>query len=163
MSSAIVPAPDAALANVEHAVLHVVFRVDTADYALPASAVLQLESYTGATPVPGVAPFVAGIVQLRGRVVPVIDLRLRFGLPPRPPTLETRVVVGEVGARVVALVADSAREVVRIAPSQEKPPPHLVDNGSDRVVRAVAQLGERTVLLLDLSTLIGEETSSVER
>jgi len=163
VTNAIVPAPDAALATVEHAVLHVVFRVDTAEYALPASTVLQLESYTGATPVPGAAPYVAGIVQLRGKVIPVVDLRARFGLPAKEPTLDTRVVVGEVASRVVALVADSAREVVRIAPSQEKPPPHLVDGGENRVVRAVVQLGDRTILLLDLAKLIGEETSSVQR
>lgn len=163
MSNAIVPAADSALAEVEHAILHVVFRVESADYALPASSVLQLETYTGATPVPGVAPYVAGIVQLRGRVVPVIDLRRRFELAAVAPTLETRVVVGEIGERVVALVADSAREVVRILPSQEKPPPSLVDAGDKGVVRSVAQLGDRTILLLDLAKLIGEETLGVQR
>lgn len=144
-------------------ILHVVFRVDTAEYALAASTVLQLESFTGATPVPGVAPWVVGIVQLRGTVVPVVDLRLRFGLPAREPTLETRVVVVEVGGRAVALVADSAREVVRFAASQAKAPPRLVDAGATAVVRAVVQLGDRTLMLLDLEGVVGEEMSRGER
>ena len=73
-------------------ILHVLFKVDDTLYALPADVVLQMESYTGATMVPGAPEFVAGIIQLRGRVVPVVDLRARFGLAPKERTLETRVV-----------------------------------------------------------------------
>lgn len=161
MTGALVPV--ATEAESEAPVLHVVFRVDTAEYAVPASSVLQLETYTGATPVPGVAPYVAGIVQLRGTVVPVIELRARFGLPPRPSALETRVVVVEVGDRAVALVADSAREVLRIRPSQLAAPPRLVDAGEASVIRGVAQLGDRTLLVLDLAALVGEEIPRAER
>ena len=138
-------------------ILHVLFKVDEALYALPAEIIMQMESYTGATLVPGAPPFVVGIIQLRGRVVPVVDLRARFGLPPRELTIESRVVVGEQYDRVVALVADSAREVVRIAPSQLKPPPRLVAEGAKGFVKAVAQLGDRTIMLLDFGKVIGEE------
>ena len=139
-------------------ILHVLFKVDEALYALPADIVMQMESYTGATLVPGAPPFVVGIIQLRGRVVPVIDLRARFGLPAAPLTIESRVVVGEENDRVVALVADSAREVVRMKPSQLKPPPRLVAEGAKGFVRAVAQLGDRTVMVLDFEKVIGEES-----
>jgi purine-binding chemotaxis protein CheW len=142
-------------------ILHVLFRVDEAIYALPADVVLQMESYRGATVVPGAPSFVAGIIQLRGRVVPVVDLRARFGLPPREPTLETRVVVGEQNDRTVALVADSAREVVRMTAAQMKPPPRLIDEGARGFVKAVAQLGDRTVMVLDFAKVIGEEPIDV--
>ena len=138
-------------------ILYVLFKVGDALYALPASVVLQMESITGATAVPGAPDFVAGIMQLRGRVVPVVDLRKRFGLPPGVPSLETRVVVGEERDRIVALVVDSAREVVRMTPSQVKAPPRLVDDGSTGFVKAVAQLGDRTVMVLDFAKVIGEE------
>lgn len=137
-------------------ILHVLFKVGDAHYALPASVVIQMETFTGATAVPGAPDFVAGIMQLRGRVVPVVDLRKRFGLPPGLASLETRVVVGQDKDRYVALVADSAREVVRMMPSQLKPPPRLVDD-STGFVKAVAQLGERTVMILDFAKVIGEE------
>ena len=162
--AAIVPASSAAPAAPaasEAPILHVLFKLDDALYALPADVVLQMESYGGATFVPGAPPFVAGIIQLRGRVVPVIDLRARFGLPPRERSLETRVVVGEQQDRTVALIADSAREVVRIAPSQLKPPPRLVDEGAKGFVRAVAQVGDRTVMVLDFAKVIGEEPLDV--
>src|SRR5690606_17953168 len=110
--------------------LHVLFKVGGAEYALPAEVVVQMESFAGATPVPGTKPFVLGILQLRGAVVPVVDLRARFDLPRREPDADTRVVIGEHAGRRVALVADSAREVLRIAASQLTPPPRLVEDGS---------------------------------
>jgi purine-binding chemotaxis protein CheW len=151
----------APLAPADVPVLHVLFKVEGTDYALPAEVVLQMESYAGATFVPGAPAFVAGIIQVRGRVVPVIDLRIRFGLPTRPLSVETRVVVGELGDRTVALVADSAREVVRLTAAQLKPPPRLVDDGERSFVKAMAQLGERTIMVLDFAKVIGEETLDV--
>ena len=153
--------PLAVVTPAETPVLYVLFKVDGTDYALPADAVLQMESFTGATSVPGAPSFVAGIIQLRGRVVPVVDLRARFGLAPKELTMETRVVVGELADRTVALVADSAREVTRFTPSQLKPPPRIVDEGSKGFVKAVAHFGERTVMVLDFAKVIGEERLDV--
>lgn len=138
-------------------VLHVVFKVGDSEYALPANEVLQMESYTGATLVPGSKPFVAGIIQVRGRIVPVIDLRARFGLPPAPRTLDSRVVVATHGERAVALLVDAAREVLKIDEAQVRPPPEIVDHEAHGLVRSVAQLSKRLVMVLDLSRVIGEE------
>ncbi|NVJ10418.1 purine-binding chemotaxis protein CheW [Myxococcus sp. AM001] len=139
-------------------VLHVVFKVDGAEYVLPAADVLQMESFAGATPVPGAAPHVAGLVQVRGRVIPVVDARLRFGLPPVERTLDSRVVVAQLGNRVVGLVVDSAREVLKLDLQQLKPPPPLVVEGARGFVKAVAQVGPRLVMLIDFPRVIGEET-----
>jgi purine-binding chemotaxis protein CheW len=139
--------------------LHVVFKVASAEYAIPASEVLQMESFTGATPVPGAPPHVTGLVQVRGRVVPVVDARARFGMPPAERTLDSRVVVGPLGARVVGLLVDSAREVVRLEPGQLQPPPPLVAEQARGYVKAVAQVGARLVMLIDFPRVIGEETS----
>lgn len=139
-------------------VLHVVFKVDGAEYALPAADVLQMESFTGATPVPGAPSHVAGLVQVRGRVIPVVDARVRFGLPPLQRSLDTRVVVGQLGNRTVGLLVDSAREVLKLDPAQVKPPPPLVVEGARGFVKAVAQVGPRLVMLIDFPRVIGEET-----
>lgn len=137
--------------------LHVVFRVGSAEYVLPAEDVLQMESYTGATVVPGTARHVAGIVQIRGKVMPVLDLRARFGLPPIERTLDSRVVVGRHGERPVALLVDSAREVLKLSPDQLKPPPEMIAQEAHGMVKAVAQVGTRLVMMLDLPKVIGEE------
>jgi purine-binding chemotaxis protein CheW len=138
-------------------VLHVVFRVGETDYVVPASDVLQMESYAGATVVPGTASYVAGLVQVRGRVVPVIDLRARFGLPPVAPTLDTRIVVVQRDERNVGLLVDSARDVVQLAPEALKPPPDVLARDGRGFVRAVAKVGERLVMLIDFEKVIGEE------
>ncbi len=80
-----------------------------AEYALPFDSVLQMESYTGATLVPGSPAYVDGIVTVRGVVVPVVDLRARLGLPSTELSLDTRIIVTESDARIVALRVDSAR------------------------------------------------------
>jgi purine-binding chemotaxis protein CheW len=143
--------------------LYVVFVVGETEYALPADTVVQMESFTGATRVPGTSPFVAGIIQVRGRVVPVLDLRLRFGLPPAPATLDTRVVVGQHADRAVALLADSAREVLKLSRSQLKPPPRLLDDSANGFVKSVAQVGSRMVMVIDFAKVIGEEPIDVEQ
>ena len=138
--------------------LHVVFRVDDGEYVLPASEVLHMESFTSATRVPGTLPYVAGVVQVRGRVLPVIDLRVRFGLPARAPTLDSRILVVENAGRMVALLADSAREIVRIDAAQLRPPPELIGTQAAGFVTQVAELGARFVMRVDAKQIIGEET-----
>ena len=137
--------------------LHVVFRVAGAEYVLAAADVVQMESYTGATPVPGGPVYLAGIVQVRGKIVPVVDLRARFGLPAAAPTLDTRIVVGRIGGRSVGLLVDSAREVLNLAPEQLSPPPAMIAEQAAGYVKAVAQVGARLVMLIDFQKVIGEE------
>jgi purine-binding chemotaxis protein CheW len=136
---------------------HVVFSVGSCEYVLPASQVIQMESFEGATRVPGAKPYVAGVVQVRGRVVPVIDLRARFGVSATERTLDTRVLVVEHAGRVVALLADRAREIVRLGPDALRPPPPLIAAQSAGFVTAIAHLGSRIVMLIDVPSVLGEE------
>lgn len=137
--------------------LYVLFKVADGEYALPASDVLHMESYAGATRVPGSPEYVAGLMQVRRRVIPVVDLRRRFGLPPVEPTLDSRVVVVQAGERAVALLADSAREVKHIPPEEFHPPPELIAQQSSGYVTKVARAGSRLLMLIDFNKVIGEE------
>ena len=137
--------------------LHIVFKVAGAEYAIPADLVLQMESFTGATRVPGAPAYVAGIVQIRGKVIPVVDLRLRFGLPTLETTLDSRIVVGKDGDRAVGLLVDSAREVLKIRPDEISDPPSMVTDQAEGFVKAVARPGKRLLMLIDFQKVIGEE------
>lgn len=137
--------------------LHVLFRVGSAEYVLPAELVAQMESFSGATKVPGTPDHVCGLVQIRGRVVPVIDMRVRFGLPRAEPTLDSRIVVLNEAGRAIGLLVDSAREVLRIPESDFKPPPEVVTNQAEGFVKSVAQSGARMLMLIDSQKVIGEE------
>jgi purine-binding chemotaxis protein CheW len=137
--------------------LHVTFRVGSADYALPAAQVLHLESFEAATHVPGAPAYVTGLVQVRGRVVPVVDLRTRFGLPPIERTIDHRVVVVQVGTRVAGLLVDSAREVLQLDETRFERPPEIIERQSAGFVTAVATVTKRLYLLIDVPRIIGEE------
>ena len=137
--------------------LHVLFSLAGAEYALPYDRVLQMESYAGATPVPGAPTYVDGIVTVRGSVVPVLDLRTRFGLPRAELSLDARIIVTESDGRVVALRVDSAREVLKLDVDKHQPAPSIVSERSAGFVHALHPLGKRLLLLLDLQKLLGED------
>jgi purine-binding chemotaxis protein CheW len=137
--------------------LHIVFKLAGTEYVVPAAEVLQMEAYEGATPVPGSLPHVAGIVQVRGRVVPVVDLRARFGLPTQERSAESRLVVALHRERPVALLVDSARQVLELDPTQLEPPPPVVSQQTRGFVKAVARLDQRLLMLVDIPQIIGED------
>jgi purine-binding chemotaxis protein CheW len=139
--------------------LHVTFRVGTASYAVPAAQVLHLESFDTATQIPGAPVYVAGVVQIRGRVIPVVDLRTRFGLPAIERTIDHRVVVVQIGARIAGLLVDSAREVLQLDETTFEKPPDLIERGGAGFVTAVATVARRMFLLIDVPRIIGEESA----
>lgn len=142
--------------------LHVLCKIADVEYVLPGDDVLQMESYSGATKVPGSPVEVAGLVQIRGRVVPVLDMRTVFGLPAIAPTIDSRVVVMKKGERTVGLLVDSAREVLKIPATEFSPPPPVVTQQTEGLVKAVVQKGERLLMLIDFTKVIGEERAHGE-
>lgn len=143
--------------------LHLAFRVGGSDYALLASHVLHLESFESATHVPGAPAHVAGLVQARGRVIPVIDLRTRFGLGPIERTIDHRVVIVQVGARVVGLLVDHAREVLQLDETTFEAPSAVTDSGPGVFVTAVARVAPRLFLVIDVPRILGEEPSHAQQ
>lgn len=137
--------------------LHVICKIAETEYAIPAAEVYQMETYSGATPVPGAPPYVAGLVQVRQQIIPVLDVRARFGLRAIEPSLETRVIVLGLGERLVGILVDSAREVQNISSEQFRAPPELVSKQSAGFVKSVAQLKNRLIMLLDTEKVVGEE------
>ncbi len=142
--------------------LHVVFAVAEVEYALPVASISQMESFTGATAVPGSPAYVLGIVTVRGRVVPVVDLRRRFGLPGVPLTADSRIIVTDHGARFVALCVDRAREVIDLDPSKTQPAPGLVSERSAGLVNGMHAVGKRLLLQLDLLKVLNEDAHDHE-
>ena len=143
--------------------LYVLFRVGAGHYVLPASTVLEMESFTGATPIPGAPPHVAGLVQIRGKVIAVVDLRARFGMPAAEPALDNRIVVIDHAGRRVGLLVDSAREVTQLAADAFRPPPEVVVDHARGFVKAVAEVDKRLVMLLDPHHVLSQEDSNVEQ
>lgn len=143
--------------------LHVMFQVGGADYVVSAADVMQMETFSGATEVPGAPPHVAGLVQLRGQVLPVVDVRARFGLPAADRPADARIIVVERQARRVALLVDRAREVIDLGADEFRAPPELVAAQAAGFVRSIAQRDHRVLMLVDLEKVIGKDPTAQEK
>jgi purine-binding chemotaxis protein CheW len=123
-------------------------------YALRSDDIEQLEMVGQLTPVPNAPSFVDGITSVRGRVIPAVSLRARFGFERRPHDLRSRLVIVRSGARSVGLIVDSAREFAAIPPDAIQPPPEGLNDISSRYLQGMAHLGERLVLILNVTELL---------
>jgi purine-binding chemotaxis protein CheW len=103
------------------------FRVGGEDYAVDIMRVREIISPLPVTPVPRAPAFIEGVIRLRSEVIPVVDVRKRFGLPPAAATRRTKFIVARIGGRRLALVVDEVTEVVRLARSEIRPAPILTD------------------------------------
>jgi purine-binding chemotaxis protein CheW len=126
----------------------VVFRIDKSEYALPVENVAEILRMVAIAPVPEAPHWLAGVINLRGKVIPVIDLRTRLGLPGLEVGLNTPIIVAETEGQLVGLVADSVTELLSVPLDSVEPPDARVGNAN--AVEAVARAGERLLLIFDL-------------
>ena len=135
-------------------------------YALRSDDIEQLEMVGRFTPVPNAPAFVDGVTSVRGRVIPAISLRARFGFERAEYDLRSRLVVVRAFGRSVGLIVDNAREFVSIPSNAIQPPPEGLSDVSGRYLRGMAHLGERLILILDVPELLrgtdAPNASSVE-
>ena len=106
------------------------------------------------TKVPKAPEFVEGVINLRGKVIPIIDLRRRFGLQPKTHDKHTRIIVIEINTMIVGFVVDSVSEVLRIPASTVEPPPPVVAGLESEYISGVGKLEDRLLILLDLDRLL---------
>ena len=106
------------------------------------------------TKVPKAPEFVEGVINLRGKVIPIIDLRRRFGLQSKAHDKHTRIIVIEINTMIVGFVVDSVSEVLRIPASTVEPPPPVVAGLESEYISGVGKLEDRLLILLDLDRLL---------
>ncbi len=112
------------------------------------------------TKVPRAPEFVEGVINLRGKVIPILDLRRRFGLVSREHDKHTRIIVIEINNMIVGFVVDSVSEVLRIPASTVEPPPPVVAGLESEYISGVGKLEDRLLILLDLDSLLSSEEKS---
>jgi purine-binding chemotaxis protein CheW len=129
----------------------VVFRLAEQEYALRLENVSEVLRMVAITPLPEAPAWLAGVINLRGRVIAVTDLRLRLGLPAPAPGLNTPIIVVEAGGRQLGLIADSVVEVLTNAAEADDLPAGLA--GYSRLAQATLRAGDRLITILDLEPL----------
>ena len=133
---------------------YILFAVAGTTYAARSRQVRHIEMVDDVTPVPNAPSHVEGVVFSRGQVVPVINLRVRFGFDRVGRDIRSRLIVVESGGRVVGLLADAAREFTSIPDSAVRPPSTSLNGISGDYIAGVATIGDRIVLIVDLEDVI---------
>lgn len=130
----------------------VIFRLAEEEYALPITKVQEINRLTPVTRLPEAPAFMEGVINLRGRIIPVLDLRKRFSLP-AVETEETRIMIVDVEGQTVGMVVDSVNEVVRLPrTSVEPPPPAFIIDA--RYIEGVGKMDGRLLILLDIDKIL---------
>jgi purine-binding chemotaxis protein CheW len=130
------------------------FRVGRETYGVPITAVHEIVRVAEITAVPDAPDYLEGVINLRGKIVSIVDLRKRFGEAAAHPSNKNRILVAEVNGKLLGLVVDSASEVLKISRSQVETPPALVQEGRLNCVTGVGKLQERLIILVDLARLL---------
>lgn len=139
----------------------VVFQLGQELYGADISVVREVGPLQRVTRVPRTPRYVEGVTNLRGRVIPVIDLRRRLGLPVAAATKATRIAVAELEGGQVGMVVDSVLEVLRVPVSSIEPPSQLLSAIELEYVQGVAKADGRLIILLDLARVLQREERKV--
>jgi purine-binding chemotaxis protein CheW len=135
----------------------VVFELGAEFYGVEISRVHEIIRLQSVTRVPRAPAFVEGVINLRGKVIPVVDLRRRFGLPSAEHTRASRIVVLEIGDQVVGVIVDGVSEVLRVNTATVEPPSPVVAGIDSEYLQGIAKLPDRLVILLDLDRVLARE------
>lgn len=136
---------------------YLTFRLAEEDYGLEIAYVTEIVGIQKITEVPDMPAFVKGVINLRGQVIPVVDVRLRFHLEPRPYDDRTCVIVVKIDGTSVGLVVDTVQEVREIPEDAVSPRPKLAAAGeAGRYILGIGKVGEEVKILLDIQKLLHE-------
>ena len=133
------------------------FQLDREEYAIPIRHVIEIIGLQRITPLPELPDFVKGVINLRGKVIPVIDVRLRFGMPERAYDERTCIVVVDIDESFVGLIVDEVNEVTAIPAGQIEAPPTVQKGREMRFVAGLGKVEDSVKILVDINRLIFEE------
>lgn len=139
------------------------FHLGNEEYGVDISQVQEIIRMVEITHVPRAPRFMEGVINLRGQLIPIIDLRTRFGMPRTDHTKSTRIVVTEIGSKKVGIIVDSVSEVINIPIEQVEDAPDMIAGVGTEYIQGVGKVGDRLIILLDLTMVItGEEKAQLD-
>ena len=152
---------ETATAVITDTLTYLTFNLDGEDFAVEVANVREVLDYTSVTRVPRTPGFMRGVINLRGSVVPVVDMRLKFGMPRGEDTVDTCIVVMEVDldgeATVIGALADSVQEVFDMDPDLIEPPPRIGTVLNTEFIRGMGKYDEKFVIILDINRVFSTE------
>ncbi len=138
-----------------HEILQLVsFELGEEEFGVDILSVQEIIRMLEITPVPHSPHFVEGVINLRGKVLPVVNLRKRLSMQPKEYDKHTRIIVVDQGGKNVGFIVDSVSEVLRISSVTTEPPPQMMSRVNTEFITAVGKLDDRLVILLDLGRVL---------
>ena len=138
----------------------VVFDLANESYGIDINAVSEIIRMKDITKVPRTAEFVEGVINIRGKVITVVDMRKRFGLADVEQTKDSRIVVVDINGLNIGMVVDAVNEVMRISESSVEPPSSVIIPEESDYLRGIAKLADKMIILLDLNRVLTEGEKS---
>lgn len=133
------------------------FKIGKEEFAVDILSIQEIIRTVAVTKVPRAPHFVEGVINLRGKVIPIINLRQRFGLSRIDNTKNTRIVVVDISNKVVGLVVDAVSEVLRLPAKTIEPPPPMIAGIDSDYINGVGKLDGRLLILLDISRVLSQQ------
>ncbi len=135
----------------------VVFLLNKEEFACSINHVREVLKMVRITPLPRALRFVEGVINLRGEVIPVIDLRKRFNLPETEYGEQSRIIIAEIGPNQVGLIVDAVTEVLRLPGTQVQASPSGITGDCSELIEGVGKIGDRLLIILDLEYILSTE------
>ncbi len=132
------------------------FKIDEEEFGIEILKVQEIIKMIQITKVPNAPNFVDGVINLRGRIIPIIDLRIKLGLTRKEHTKNTRIVVVELKNRTIGFIVDEVNEVLRIPKEITETPPEMIGSINKEFITAIGKLEDRLLILLDLEKILSD-------
>ena len=140
------------------------FRLADEEYGVDIMRAQEIIMMGQITRMPEVPDFICGLINLRGHVIPIVDLRKRFGLEAKENDEHTRIIVANVGDKTIGIVVDAVTEVLRIGPDQIEPPPSSITGIDHDYIRGLIMLEDKLLILLNIDRLLShDEQATLEQ
>lgn len=136
---------------------YLTFNLNEEFYGVPIEAIREINRVGEITPVPRTPPYIKGVMNLRGRIVPVVNLRTKFSLPEQAFTRDTCIVVIESDFNQIGMIVDAVKEVIDLKASEIEPPPQLGQAAQDRFITGLGKVENRVVILVDIVSALSHQ------
>ena len=146
---------------INQAAQYITFKLGDEVFAINVSRVREVLDLSLVTKVPTAPSYMRGVVNVRGTAIPVVDLRLKFGIPRVPDTVNTRIIVLELMVdgepAILGGLADSVHEVIELEPSQITPPPTLATRWRSEFIQGMGRRGDEFIIILDINAVFSSD------
>ncbi|MCF3641745.1 chemotaxis protein CheW [Rhizobium sp. TRM95111] len=131
----------------------IAFRITDQEFCVNIMSVREIRGWTPATPMPHAPDYVLGVINLRGAVLPIIDLSLRLGMKPAEPTVRHVIIVAQVNMKVVGLLVDAVSDILTVTDDNIQPTPDIADANEKNYARGILAIDKRMICLIELDSL----------